>query len=149
MEYVLGLALICLLFTVILLTAARRRADEAEKVADKRVQDALMRLGEDFRRKEKAIRADAAARSRSVVTGKVTEQLVPFMEEFDFSPRDARFLGSPIDFIVFEGLYEGSLDRIVFVEVKTGLGRLSKRERQVRNIIDEGEVYYEILHVRS
>lgn len=155
MEYVLitalGLAVICLLFTVIILshylTVARRRADEVGREAEQRVQDALIRLGDDFRRREKEIRADAIKRSKAVVTGKVAEHLVPFTADFGFNPRDIRFLGSPVDFVCFDGLTEGSLDQIVFVEVKSGMSGLSTRERQVRNIVDEGEVSYAIHHV--
>ena len=46
-------------------------------------------------------------RSEAVIKGKVTEHRVPFFEEFDFDPGDARFLGSPIDLIVFDGLSAG------------------------------------------
>ena len=85
--------------------------------------------------REKAIRKDAIARSTSVVKGKVAEQLVPFAANFGFNPRDCRFIGSPIDLVVFEGLTEGLLQRIVFIEVKTGKSRLSRREREVRDAI--------------
>jgi predicted Holliday junction resolvase-like endonuclease len=51
----------------------------------------------------RALRRDAVARSEAVTTGKVSEQLLPFLPEFPFNPRDARFLGSPVDLIVFGG----------------------------------------------
>jgi len=41
---------------------------------------------------------------------------------------------------VFDGLDEGELRRIVFVEVKTGGSKLTTRERLVRNAIREGNV---------
>lgn len=85
--------------------------------------------------REKAIRKDAIARSTSVVKGKVAEHMVPFNKTFGFNPRDCRFIGSPIDFVVFDGLTEGDLERVVLVEVKTGKSRLSKRERQVKDAI--------------
>lgn len=75
-------------------------------------------------------RRDALVRSRNVVSGKVQEHLVPFFPEFlgMFNPRDARFLGSPIDFVVFTGLDEGEECReVVLVEVKTGKSPLTKR----------------------
>src|ERR1700733_7722990 len=84
-------------------------------------------------------RQDTLMRSHRVVSGKVQEHLVPFLPEFldHFNPRDARFLGSPIDFVVFEGLDEGEECRsIVLVEVKTGKSALSKRERQVRDAVE-------------
>lgn len=90
----------------------------------------------------RAVRQDAIRRSMAVVTGKVSEQLVPHFPQFPFAPRDARFLGSPVDFVVFDGLSEGegAVRRVVFVEVKTGEARLSPRERGVREAIERGAV---------
>jgi predicted Holliday junction resolvase-like endonuclease len=33
---------------------------------------------------------------------------------------DIRFLGSPVDLVVFDGLAEGQVRRLIFVEVKSG-----------------------------
>jgi predicted Holliday junction resolvase-like endonuclease len=82
-----------------------------------------------------AIRQDAIQRSLAVTVGKVSEQLVPYLPDFHFNPKDARFLGSPIDLVVFDGLDEGQVRRVVFIEVKTGESGLSGRERQVRDAI--------------
>jgi predicted Holliday junction resolvase-like endonuclease len=62
-------------------------------------------------------RKDSIIRSRSVVSGKVQEHLAPLFPEFisQFNPKDARFLGSPLDFVVFDGLDEGEVQRVVFV----------------------------------
>jgi len=85
-------------------------------------------------------RAEGALQSRAVVRGQIYEQLVPYLPGFRFNPKDAQFLGRPVDFIVFDGLDEGDLRRIVFVEVKTGGAKLTTRERLVRNAIREGNV---------
>lgn len=85
--------------------------------------------------------------SKAVIKGKVTEHLVPWMDGFDFNPSDARFLGSPIDLIIFDGLTEGNLKRIVILEVKTGQSQLTTRERQIRDAVNEGKVEYELLRV--
>jgi len=101
---------------------------------------------ENFRQYEEQVaerirseRKDAIARSTSVVKGKVAEQLVPFLKDFNFNPRDCRFIGGPVDLLVFEGLTEGDLERVVLIEVKTGGSRLSKRERQIRDAVRNGE----------
>lgn len=97
----------------------------------------------------RAIRRDAIRRSLAVVTGKVSEQLVPHFPQFPFAPQDARFLGSPVDFVVFDGLSEGeeAVRRIVFVEVKTGGARVSPREQRIRDAIDRGAVEWMELRV--
>ena len=94
-----------------------------------------------------AIRADAVARSLAVTVGKVTEQLVPYLPGFGYNPKDARFLGSPVDFVVFDGLDAGALRRVVFLEVKTGAAALSTRERQIRDAIESGRISWDELRV--
>lgn len=138
---------LCVVVLVIALREAKRGADEAATEAYRKYAEALVQAGAEFKKKEKVLRADAIERSQAVVKGKVAEQLVPFTEAFMYNPRDARFLGAPVDFIVFEGMTEGSVDRIVFIEIKTGRSGLSKRERQIRETIDLGEVYWEELRL--
>jgi len=97
----------------------------------------------------RAVRADAIVRSQAVITGRVSEQLLPFLPGFGFNPKDARFLGSPVDFVVFDGLDEGALRRVLFVEVKTGDADLSARERQVRDAVRGGAVEWIELRARA
>ncbi|RLI86991.1 MAG: Holliday junction resolvase [Archaeoglobales archaeon] len=100
-------------------------------------------------RYEKEIRKDAIEKSKAVITGKVTEHLIPYLPEFKYNPKDARFIGSPIDLIVFDGLDDGELRKIVFVEVKSGKSTLSKRERLIRDAIEQKRVEWEILRVEK
>lgn len=94
-------------------------------------------------KEEKRIGEQAIKRSEAVITGKVTEQLLPHFPEFKHNPKDARFLGTPIDFVVFDGLSQEDLRKIVFVEVKTGKSELSQREKLIRKCIEERNVRYE------
>ena len=142
---VVGCVILALL---VILAKERRRADTADERANQKLQDALLRASEQLRAAEKRIRADAIKKSTAVVKGKVAEQLVPFQADFGFNPRDCRFLGSPVDLVVFEGLAEGDVTRIIFIEVKSGkYARLSRREKQVQRAIEDGECDYEILHI--
>jgi predicted Holliday junction resolvase-like endonuclease len=102
--------------------------------------DAKLRFDQWLQDNEKQIREDAIFKSQAVTMGKVTEHFIPFLPEFNFNPQDARFIGSPIDFVVFDGLSEGDLRQITFVEVKSGSSTLTKRERWVRNVIQEGKI---------
>lgn len=94
-----------------------------------------------------AIRQDAVQRSQAVTSGKVQEQLVPYLPEFGFNPKDARFLGSPVDLLVFDGLDDGELRRVVFLEIKTGGSALTGRERQVRDVVRAHQVAWEELRI--
>jgi predicted Holliday junction resolvase-like endonuclease len=91
---------------------------------------------------EANIRADAILRSSAVIKGRVSEHLAPYIR-FAYNPRDARFIGSPIDIIVFNGLEEGYLREIIFLEVKTGDGAtLSPKQRQIRDLIQAKKVMW-------
>lgn len=86
-------------------------------------------------------------KSRAVLRGQLVEHLVPMFEASTFpDPSDARFLGRPVDFIVFDGYGEvragraRQLREIVFVDVKTGTARLSPIERSVRRCVECGRV---------
>ena len=84
---------------------------------------------------EANIRADAILRSSAVIKGRVSEHLAPYIS-FPYNPRDARFIGSPIDIIVFNGAEEGYIREVVFLEVKTGdAAALSPKQRQIRDLI--------------
>jgi predicted Holliday junction resolvase-like endonuclease len=95
----------------------------------------------------RTIRADAVQRSQAVTAGKVHEQLIPYLPAFPYNPKDVRFLGGPVDLVVFDGLSEGRLRRVVFLEVKTGGSCLTNRERSVRDVIQAREVEWAELRV--
>ena len=75
-------------------------------------------------------------RSRVTLRGRFAEQLAPYFADFAHDPTEARFLGSPIDFVVFEGMAEGDPRAIVFVEVKSGRAQLDRGQRQLRKLIE-------------
>jgi len=103
-------------------------------------QEAALQLGQWKQAQEQTIRQDAIQRSQSVTVGKITEHLVPYLPGFTYNPKDARFIGSPIDLIIFDGLNDGDIRKIVFVEVKTGASNLNARERRVRDAVVAGRV---------
>jgi len=73
--------------------------------------------------------------------GLVNEQFAPMMKGFPGDPSDARFIGKPIDYIVFKGLSKGAVEEIVFVEVKSRSGgRLTGNERSIRNAIADHRI---------
>lgn len=76
-------------------------------------------------------------KSSEVVLGQISEVVAPFIDSFPAeNQKDVNFLGMPIDFIYF-----GS-DEVVFIEVKSGKSRLSKKQRTIRDQIKEGKVSF-------
>ncbi len=99
---------------------------------------------------EKKVREDALARSRAVLKGKVGEQIAPFLTAFDYEPSDARFIGSPIDYVIFEGHSENNPRGVTFVDIKTGgTSKLTTAQRNFKKIIEEGKVSWETIRLRN
>jgi predicted Holliday junction resolvase-like endonuclease len=94
---------------------------------------------------DKAVKG-AISQSRAVLGGKFTEQMAPYLPDFKYDPTEARFIGSPIDLIVFPGLSQGDPQEIVIMEIKTGKNcQLTPQERKIRQLIEDGMVRWELL----
>ncbi len=89
------------------------------------------------------IRETAIKQSRAVLTGQFSEQIAPYMPYFPYKPTEARFIGKPVDFVVFKGMDEKKINEVVFVEVKTGQSNLNNVERSLRNAIKDGKVSWD------
>lgn len=94
------------------------------------------------------VRKDALKRSRATIKGQVAEQIVPFLEEFEYSPSDARFLGSPIDYIIFDGYTNNKEIEIVLSDVKTGNNaKLTGEQKKIKQAVEEGKVKWKTIRV--
>ncbi len=93
---------------------------------------------------EKSIRKDAVERSRAVLGGKFSEQLAPYLPDFKYDPTEVRFIGSPVDFIVFKGIGTKGPEEIIFVEVKTGKSSLSENEMKLKEIVENKKIRWEM-----
>lgn len=82
------------------------------------------------------LRGDIANSQRANIKGKVTETFAPFLEGFPFKASECKFLGDPIDFVVFQGLDERDVKGIHFVDVKSGGAKLSKHQKQIKDLVD-------------
>ncbi len=83
--------------------------------------------------------------SRAVLKGQISEHLAPFLPGFKHLHGECRFIGKPVDFLVFKGMDEGRIDEVVFVEVKTGVSNLSRIEKCLRDAVNEKRVSWELL----
>lgn len=87
-----------------------------------------------------AHRQDAIMRSRAVLGGQFSEQLAPYLPDFGYLPTECRFMGKPIDFIVFKGMDGKKIDEVVFVEVKSGKATTSPVEKSLKDAIEHKKV---------
>jgi len=93
-------------------------------------------------KQERLARNDAVKRSRAVLTGQIAEQLAPFLPDFPGDAADARFLGKPVDYIVFDGLSGGLPLSVSFIEIKTGKSSLTPAEKAIKEAVLAGRVYW-------
>ena len=103
---------------------------------------------------ESAIRKDAADRSRFVLKGKIAEHMVPlYREVFKYDPSDARFIGAPIDYLIFDG-YTAVKDMnsdepitVILADIKTGNATLNRTERKIKEAVEQGRVRWETIQL--
>jgi len=87
-------------------------------------------------------------RSGRTRVGTTVEQLVPFMEDFPYDPSDARLIsGGPVDYVIFDGLSEGEIRELVFLDVKTGSAKPNSSQRLVRRCADLRRVCFAVFRV--
>ena len=100
-------------------------------------------------------RADALQRARSVLKGKIGEQLAPLLPEFIAlcNPSDARFIGSPIDYLIFRNMTceEGNElpIEVILLDVKTGKSVLNKVQKRIQEAIEHNRVRFHVLRLPS
>lgn len=80
-------------------------------------------------------------KSSEVRIGQIAEHFIPFLSQFNHDPKQARFLATPVDYVVFDetGIY--------FVEVKTGGARLSNNQNKFKQMVLDGKVFWEEIKV--
>jgi predicted Holliday junction resolvase-like endonuclease len=79
--------------------------------------------------------------SRAVLGGLVSEQIAPLLPGFPYDPGDCRFIGKPVDFIVFKGMNQQAITEVIFLEVKSGVARtLNDQEKKLRDAVQAGKV---------
>jgi predicted Holliday junction resolvase-like endonuclease len=95
-------------------------------------------------RERKDIRKNAIARARAGQLGKTLEKVVPMFPRFGHHPYDVRPIFDPIDFVVFDGYFQGKVTDITFVEFKTGQSRLSGVQESIRETVERKRVRFEL-----
>lgn len=105
---------------------------------------------------EEKFRQDALERSRAVLKGKIAEQLAPIFAVFGHDPSDARFIGSPIDYVIFDNYTKrkdgGSNEPItvILADIKTGESAvLTKEQKEIKKAVQEGRIKWETIDLKK
>lgn len=110
------------------------KISEIQKRADENATTvARIELDRWIEENKSELSAKAIKSSRHINFGMITQHLMPFFKDFKFNHKDVRFIGSPIDLIVFDGLTEEK-DSITIhiIEVKTGTSKLNKVQQKIK-----------------
>ena len=85
---------------------------------------------------------------RGVIEGHIAE-LFPLFKKTRINPADLCGLipTSPMDFIVFEGLFKKDVNNIIFLDVKKGSAQLSHVQKTIRDSIQDGNVEFKKIRV--
>jgi predicted Holliday junction resolvase-like endonuclease len=104
---------------------------------------------EDIRKEVAKARKDSKQRSAAVQWGLSIENFVPFMDEFPIPTEDVTFLGKPIDYVGYTNTDSKDECEVHFIEVKSGRSQLLKHQRNIREAIKAGRVYWHEIRVDS
>ena len=103
------------------------------KRAEKDFDDSLIKIKEN---EEKYAKLLHQKKSSEVRLGRVGENLAPFTEKWPWDINNFRFLGSPIDGVQFNE------DEVLIIEIKTGNSRLSKNQKYIKELVEQGKVRF-------
>lgn len=109
----------------------------------KNLQEALIKRESDLKLKMKRASKGAQTTSKAVNAGKLLEKVFPTMKDFEWELSDCRFLGEPIDLVIFHGLTAGKVDSIRFLEVKSGKAKLNDHQKSIKEAIEGNKIKFE------
>jgi predicted Holliday junction resolvase-like endonuclease len=116
---------------------------DAEKLYQQKLQECKIREKE-IREERKAISRRSETATTTINIGFILERIAPSMESFPFNHNDCRSLFEPIDYVIFEGLNKkNSVGKILFTEIKTGKANLTKKEKEIRNLVEKKQVIWD------
>ncbi|MFO3796035.1 MAG: Holliday junction resolvase-like protein, partial [Anaerolineales bacterium] len=154
---VIGFLSAALLIYWILSRQMQRKAQEYHQQLQRKIaeyEERIRRLQLQHQEEIKRAREESVAQSRHTIKGQLGEQLVPLLPGFDFHPSDARFIGHPIDYVVFNGYTQlkdgnGSLEQleIVILDIKRNMAALTREQRAIAQAIQAGRVKFQIVRV--
>jgi len=97
-----------------------------------------------LKKRKKLVTEKAEITTKAVNVGKNLEKVLPTMRDFKWNVPDSKFLGDPIDLMVFNGLSMGKVSSLSFVEVKSGNASLNNHQKSIRDAIEDRKVSYRV-----
>jgi len=120
-----------------------RFTPEALELYHRKLEELAQRRKE-IREVKEAIPKKSQMTAQAVNIGYILERVAPVLDAFRFEHNDCRALFDPIDYVVFQGLRaQGKVDSITFIDIKTGGAQLTAKQKQIRDLVNDGQVEWE------
>lgn len=127
----------------ILFDGTKAFPEEALEI-QKNLEETLKTREDTLKKRIKLATKTAQITTKAVNIGKNLEKVLTTMKDFKWPAPDSKFLGDPIDLIIFNGLSRNKVESINFVEVKSGNARLNDHQKSIRDAIAEHKVSYKV-----
>lgn len=93
-------------------------------------------------------REDAVKRSKAILRGNISQEMVPIFPDFPYNVSDVRHIGAPIDFIVYEGIEDVRMGKdvpitIILADCKVNTSKLSRVQRGIKEAIKNNRIRFE------
>jgi len=99
----------------------------------------------EIKNRESILKAKRQVAAKAVNFGFISERIAPALPQFPFAHKDCRSLFEPIDYVIFEGLNKGdNVTKIIFTEIKTGAARLNGHQKEIRSLVENKKVQFQI-----
>ena len=145
---VISLSLFSLFIFLIFFPMARRISKLNRHISSLNIE--ISNHQEQLKEAVEKAREDSKKRHRATLKGDISEIIAPWALEGVNSVKELRFLGSPIDFIGFNGLDIDGEINIKFIEIKTGKSRrLTPNEKRIKEAVEAKRVAWQTIEIKS
>lgn len=117
-------------------TAEKIRLQLIQMLEDRKKELAKRKISVDVTAEKKAI---------EVGFGKIIEKFIPAYRDLKLQFAECRPLYEPIDVLIFNGLLNRKVNRVTFLEIKSGNSKLNKHQRMIRDAILDKKVEMRVL----
>lgn len=145
LEIIVGLLFVIAILLIAYVLYLKKEKGVLLREIDVRAEQRFIEMKEIFRK-------DVLDSSRATLKGKISEQIVPFLEQFKYNPCDARFIGSPIDYVIFDGytdVKDGQKERpitVILADVKSGKSAsLTYEQKKIKEAVENKRVRWETI----
>lgn len=109
----------------------------------------LQQLEEKFDEEEKEIREKAAERGRAQVPKIVRKSMVKEFAKLKYDPYDIKAILHPIEFVVFDGMNNDSMNNVVLLAKRSSNPYLQDLQKKIANVVEKKQYDWKVIRVST